>query len=418
MAGYFGKSMSNNAIRAYGNGEMPKSKWKKGDILQEIKQFYSDEEYKIIKSFSLETLTYWFLQHSSWHHTGKFYRRTNFYKTVIPSVSVDIMKNDDLIRRGMIEGVTKEELDEYLEHFNIKYVKFTNEEFSCNKYTSYKGKGIIAGKYCYIVEYEGEALLTVKRIDGTHFFYYKKDIHSRMPKDFDPKKTEHVLKKYSLGRFFPKPKGLDINPKDYIFSLNNLMIGDEDEDVRIIIEKVIEEFNKDLKKRRILNRAILYSADAVDLIQNLFAEEEFKKTSYYYELIILNTPTGSKYYSVLTSERWHAIRSIFGEKRFYTEYDCSYVYYGTKENIKKVDSGKYEKYNRVAVFDNTEEVLRIKPILEKLMEYMISENGHFYIFNSNNATKTYKELNGNYSIFSYQGLVAFIKDSDVENTAG
>lgn len=36
MAGYYGYSMSNNAVEAYKSGEKPYSKWKKADIIQAI----------------------------------------------------------------------------------------------------------------------------------------------------------------------------------------------------------------------------------------------------------------------------------------------------------------------------------------------------------------------------------------------
>ena len=38
MAGYFGYSMSNNAVDAYENGEMPISKWDKATIMVEIRR--------------------------------------------------------------------------------------------------------------------------------------------------------------------------------------------------------------------------------------------------------------------------------------------------------------------------------------------------------------------------------------------
>ena len=36
MSGYYGYSMSNNAVEAYENGERPLSKWRKSDILEAI----------------------------------------------------------------------------------------------------------------------------------------------------------------------------------------------------------------------------------------------------------------------------------------------------------------------------------------------------------------------------------------------
>ena len=44
MAGYFGYSMSNNAVDAYGNGEMPISKWSKKAIMEEVEKSVREGE--------------------------------------------------------------------------------------------------------------------------------------------------------------------------------------------------------------------------------------------------------------------------------------------------------------------------------------------------------------------------------------
>ncbi|MEG2212194.1 MAG: hypothetical protein RRX88_06910 [Raoultibacter sp.] len=86
--GYCGQSMSNNAIAAYQDGEMPKSKWTKAALLEGIystcEEIISDGE---SKSFSFEVLSKapvavlrsLCLCNSSWHHTSKFYLITDFY---------------------------------------------------------------------------------------------------------------------------------------------------------------------------------------------------------------------------------------------------------------------------------------------------------------------------------------------------
>lgn len=84
MAGYNGYSMSNNAVSAYGDGEMPKSKWNKKNILETIEQMIDDglntqiniSEFNKLPSNILKT----FLKRSSWHHTSSKFNITDFYK--------------------------------------------------------------------------------------------------------------------------------------------------------------------------------------------------------------------------------------------------------------------------------------------------------------------------------------------------
>lgn len=75
-SGYYGYSMSQRAKEAYDNGEKPLSKWTKSDILES----YPKEVQEKLKKFNLQTLKYWCLYQSSWHHTGSHCQETNFYK--------------------------------------------------------------------------------------------------------------------------------------------------------------------------------------------------------------------------------------------------------------------------------------------------------------------------------------------------
>lgn len=91
MAGYKGKSMSNNAVRAYADGEMPLSKWSKAAILNAISQANENGETNLdlalLRKISLKDLRNFALKKSSWHHTSKFYNKTNFYELDIESLS-------------------------------------------------------------------------------------------------------------------------------------------------------------------------------------------------------------------------------------------------------------------------------------------------------------------------------------------
>lgn len=79
MAGYFEKSMSNNAVEAYNDGQMPKSKWAKQCIIERIEEEFP-EKVEWCKKLTLAEMRMCFLRKSSWHHTSSYYNCTNFYE--------------------------------------------------------------------------------------------------------------------------------------------------------------------------------------------------------------------------------------------------------------------------------------------------------------------------------------------------
>lgn len=74
MAGYKRYSMSNGAVDAYRNGEMPMSKWSKAEIMNAI-----GDKADLCKKLTLSELRSLFLTESSWHHTSLMYNKTYFY---------------------------------------------------------------------------------------------------------------------------------------------------------------------------------------------------------------------------------------------------------------------------------------------------------------------------------------------------
>ena len=91
MAGYYGYSMSNNAVYAYLDNKMPISKWSKKKIFEVIEEKLQDEdfreEYPIsneiiekLKKVPLKILKVEILVSNEWHHTSKFYNCTDFYE--------------------------------------------------------------------------------------------------------------------------------------------------------------------------------------------------------------------------------------------------------------------------------------------------------------------------------------------------
>ena len=80
--GYSGCSMSTRAVIAYESGEMPKSKWTKKAMLDAVEQLCDEEgiDYdgrlsKLTKAELFDRFFEW----KSWHHTGKYATRTDFY---------------------------------------------------------------------------------------------------------------------------------------------------------------------------------------------------------------------------------------------------------------------------------------------------------------------------------------------------
>lgn len=90
---YQSYSMSRNAVIAYENDEMPKSKWtKKAMIDKIIDTIYLEFEHDmnlddiekmvdelINKPCNKNDVFYTFFEYKGYHHTGKFYKITYFY---------------------------------------------------------------------------------------------------------------------------------------------------------------------------------------------------------------------------------------------------------------------------------------------------------------------------------------------------
>ena len=77
-SGYSGYSMSNRAVDAYEDGEMPLSKWTKKMIISEVveHEHFTEEE---LKKYPKNVLAEYFLFESSWHHTSSYCNKTYFY---------------------------------------------------------------------------------------------------------------------------------------------------------------------------------------------------------------------------------------------------------------------------------------------------------------------------------------------------
>ena len=92
--GYSGYSMSNNAVAAYEDGEMPLSKWSKSAILEAVQKL-DPAKAKLLEGVKLSALKKNVLYNSSWHHTSSMYNKTEFYaidEDVIQALTADTVK--------------------------------------------------------------------------------------------------------------------------------------------------------------------------------------------------------------------------------------------------------------------------------------------------------------------------------------
>ena len=98
MAGYCGYSMSNNAVAAYENGEMPKSKWTKDLMLSAVAEQIADLDADEAKEFNadliervkkctISELRGLLLDDAGWHHTSEYFNKTSFYCVNIWNIS-------------------------------------------------------------------------------------------------------------------------------------------------------------------------------------------------------------------------------------------------------------------------------------------------------------------------------------------
>lgn len=122
MAGYYGYSMSNNAVAAYESGEKPLSKWTKAEIIEAIESAIREGELTLncsmekLKKTPVKILKSVCLYHSSWHHTSNHYNKTDFY-----SLDID----------GIAE-LTDEKIDKIINnHKEEKPTEPTEERWKC-----------------------------------------------------------------------------------------------------------------------------------------------------------------------------------------------------------------------------------------------------------------------------------------------
>ena len=81
--GYIDYSMSVNAYECYEKGIMPKGKWTKQEMLNQIRREKSNLQLSVsideLKKLRKEELQEIGLYYDSWHHTSSYFNKTDFY---------------------------------------------------------------------------------------------------------------------------------------------------------------------------------------------------------------------------------------------------------------------------------------------------------------------------------------------------
>lgn len=183
MSGYFGYSMSNNAVDAYENGEMPLSKWSKANLIEEIKNQIEYEEttdldIAVVSKMTKQELIDCFLYRSSWHHTSLHYNETNFYSVSISCSTQDVLKIIE--NRKPKEKSEKPKLVIY--YADVRYGEWIGSQ-KHRKLIEHYGQALICGDWAYLLPFGSR-----KKINGNHFYILK--TYQRKPKEF---KTSDVM---------------------------------------------------------------------------------------------------------------------------------------------------------------------------------------------------------------------------------
>lgn len=153
MVGYYRYSMSNNAVDAYENGEKPKSKWKKSEIVDAIGTAISSGEIKpkcnnllfYLYGISAKDLRDMCLCKSSWHHTSSWYNQTEFY-----SINFDYIEGitEDRIKRFMENSKEKKDAQPIEERWVCRFLVWSGSR-NHPKATEYEEEGVIKGNWFY-----------------------------------------------------------------------------------------------------------------------------------------------------------------------------------------------------------------------------------------------------------------------------
>lgn len=144
--GYIGFSRSENSQSSIDNYEIPLSMFKKETIkkfLEDNKSEFSEDKYIFLNSVTIKKWKYVAknIGSSSWHHTSKFYNKTNHYD--LKEVANELINSKDDLESLIIKKIDTSITDYY-------YGLITVAEFNGRKYIGTETyAGIIIGNWFY-----------------------------------------------------------------------------------------------------------------------------------------------------------------------------------------------------------------------------------------------------------------------------
>ena len=206
--GYDGWSMSNNARDAYERGEKPLSKWRKADILDELKKIAPDKV-SMVEKYNLETLKKYLLTRSAWHHTSMYYNETDFYS--LDESYIEDFSADDVKKWVPVVAKNKKSTEfigsiEYIEWSGTRnHLKATNKKLE-NVLIEEKGS-------FYIVKDKNGKELLRKKINsnGTYVHNYEAEERARKEREARRLAREKEIKENSSKKAYKFYRELQAN---------------------------------------------------------------------------------------------------------------------------------------------------------------------------------------------------------------
>lgn len=144
---YIGKRMSERAFNAYQEGAKPLSKWTKEEIMDHIRSLDPSKAQKLLKA-KKQVLVQAFLKNTSWHHTGSFYNKTDFYEFDDDAVE-EI--TDSEIEKLLAAATKKEEKVSDLEDVYFEWIEFEGTKRFPKKVQK-SGYGVKKGNWIYMID--------------------------------------------------------------------------------------------------------------------------------------------------------------------------------------------------------------------------------------------------------------------------
>lgn len=162
-AGYSGYSMSNNAVAAYEDGEMPLSKWTKSAILETMSELEMPADVIAeAKNLPVKALKDIFLYKSSWHHTSRMYNKTDFY-SVNPDVTIDDIHT--YMTSYVPNKKSAELIDPQYQFCDVTYGEWEGSKRH-PKLVEYDDYAIRVDNWAYVYN---NGSIKKKKVDGSHF---------------------------------------------------------------------------------------------------------------------------------------------------------------------------------------------------------------------------------------------------------